>query len=405
MRDLNGLKKLLLLSSFIFASDKLADILSYNQNSLIDTKKEQVEVEASKLEKSWINPIRVEYSKNYSTQFDKSIGTGQFIIAINQPIFKMGGIWEAIKYAKALGKANSIDIELKRKELIYRAISILFNIKKLNLQIEKLNLLIKNDELDILIQKESYSAGVTNRTLLDRALLKRNQDITSKLELEMKITKLENDFSLLSDKNPNEITLPNFTFIDRDIYTNSQLELKRDKFRVEEKKHYKYMTWAKYLPEISISTRYVNGDKNPLYQNSHIKTEYYTYGFKVSLPISINSYRDIEKSKLDYINAQISLDEERKKVINEYLLIKKRLEIIDRKIELSIEDASNYSSMLLTSQNLEKAGDSTNYDTQIVANNLKIRELDQNIYKYDAQLELLKLYQKISILGEYIPYY
>ena len=405
MRDLNGLKKLLLLSSFIFASDELADILSYNQNSLIDTKKEQVEVEASKLEKSWINPIRVEYSKNYSTQFDKSIGTGQFIIAINQPIFKMGGIWEAIKYAKALGKANSIDIELKRKELIYRAISILFNIKKLNLQIEKLNLLIKNDELDILIQKESYSAGVTNRTLLDRALLKRNQDITSKLELEMKITKLENDFSLLSDKNPNEITLPNFTFIDRDIYTNSQLELKRDKFRVEEKKHYKYMTWAKYLPEISISTRYVNGDKNPLYQNSHIKTEYYTYGFKVSLPISINSYRDIEKSKLDYINAQISLDEERKKVINEYLLIKKRLEIIDRKIELSIEDASNYSSMLLTSQNLEKAGDSTNYDTQIVANNLKIRELDQNIYKYDAQLELLKLYQKISILGEYIPYY
>ena len=400
MRDLNGLKKLLLLSSFIYASDELADILSFNQNSLIDTKKEKVRVEASKLEKSWINPIRVEYSKNYSTQFNKTTSTGQFIIAINQPIFKMGGIWEAIKYAKALGKANSIDVELKRRELIYKAINILFNLKKIDLEIEKLNLLIKNDELDILIQKESYGAGVTNRTLLDRALLKRNQDITSKLELEMKMAKLESDFNLLSDKNPNEITLPNFTLIDRDIYENSHLELKRDRFRVEEKRHYRYMTWAKYLPEVSISTRYVNEDKNPLFKNSPIKTEYYTYGFKVSLPININSYRDIEKSKLEYLNAQISLDEERKKVINKYILIKKRLDIIDSKIKLSIEDASNYSSMLLTTQNLEKAGDSTSYDTQIVANNLKIRELDQNIYKYDAQIELLKLYQKVSLQFE-----
>ncbi len=396
MRDLNGLKKLLLLSSFIFASDELSDILSYNQNSLIDTKKEEIELETSKLKNSWINPIRIEYSKNYSTQFDKTIGTGQFIIAINQPIFKMGGIWEAIKYAKALGKANSIDIELKRRELIYRAINILFNLRKLDLEMEKLNLVIKNDELDILIQKGSYSAGVTDRTLLDKALIKRNQDITSKLELEMKISKLIGDFSLLSDKNPDEVTVPNLSLIDRESYNNAQLELKRDRFKVEAKRHYRYMTWAKYLPEVSISTRYVNEDKNPLFRNSPIKREYYTYGFRVSIPININSYRDIEKSKLDYINAQISLDEERKKVINEYILIKKRLEIIDRKIELSIEDASNYSSMLLTSQNLEKAGDSTNYDTQIVANNLKIRELDQNIYKYDAQLELLKLYQKVE---------
>ena len=396
MRDLNGLKKLLLLSSFIFASDELSDILSYNQNSLIDTKKEEIELETSKLKNSWINPIRIEYSKNYSTQFDKTIGTGQFIIAINQPIFKMGGIWEAIKYAKALGKANSIDIELKRRELIYRAINILFNLRRLDLEMEKLNLVIKNDELDILIQKGSYSAGVTDRTLLDKALIKRNQDITSKLELEMKISKLIGDFSLLSDKNPDEVTVPNLSLIDRESYSNAQLELKRDRFKVEAKRHYRYMTWAKYLPEVSISTRYVNEDKNPLFRNSPIKREYYTYGFRVSIPININSYRDIEKSKLDYINAQISLDEERKKVINEYILIKKRLEIIDRKIELSIEDASNYSSMLLTSQNLEKAGDSTNYDTQIVANNLKIRELDQNIYKYDAQLELLKLYQKVE---------
>ncbi len=397
MKGLNGLKKLLLLSStLLFSSSELVNVLSSNQNALIDTKKDKIEVDTKKLENSWINPIRVQYGKNYSTQFNSTTGTGQFIISVDQPIFKMGGIWEAIKYAKALGEANSIDVELQRRGLITKALTLLYNIKKSNLQIEKLNLLIKNDELDILIQKESYEAGVTNRTLYDRALLKRNQDITSKLELELQITKLKNDFSLLSDKSPETITLPNFTMIDKDRYKSTQLELKRDALHVEEKRHNKYMVVTKYLPEISVTGRYINEDKNPLFANSKIKTEYYNYGFKVSLPININSYRDIESSKIDYINAKISLEEQKKKVENRYNLVKKRLEIIDQKIALSIDDAQNYASMLRVAQESEEIGDSTNYDTQIVENNLRVRELDQDIYRYDAQLELLSLYEKVE---------
>ncbi len=397
MKGLNGLKKLLLLSStLLFSSSELVNVLSSNQNALIDTKKDKIEVDTKKLENSWISPIRVQYGKNYSTQLNSTTGTGQFIISVDQGIFKMGGIWEAIKYAKALGKANSIDVELQRRGLITKALTILYNIKKSKLQIEKLNLLIKNDELDILIQKESYEAGVTNRTLYDRALLKRNQDITSKLELELQITKLKNDFSLLSDKSPETITLPNFTMIDKDIYKSTQLELKRDALHVEEKRHNKYMVVTKYLPEISVTGRYINEDKNSLFANSKIKTEYYNYGFKVSLPININSYRDIESSKIDYINAKISLEEQKKKVENRYNLVKKRLEIIDQKIALSIDDAQNYASMLRVAQELEEIGDSTNYDTQIVENNLRVRELDQDIYRYDAQLELLSLYEKVE---------
>ncbi len=397
MKDLNGLKKLLLLSStLLFSSSELINVLSNNQNALIDTQKDKIEVDAKKLENSWINPIIVQYGKSYSTQFDDTVGTGQFIISVDQPIFKMGGIWEAIKYAKALGEANAIDVELQRRGLITQALSILYNIRKSNLQIEKLNFLIKNDELDILIQKQSYEAELTNRTLYDSALLKRNQDVTSKLELELQITKLKNDFSLLSDKSPENITLPNFKMMDKNRYKNSQLEIKRDRLHVEEKRHNKYMVATKYLPEVSVTGRYINEDKNPLFANSEIKTEYYTYGFKVSLPININSYRDIESSKIDYLNAKISLDEQKKRVENEYNLVKKRLEIIDQKIALSIDDAQNYSSMLRVAREKEEAGDSTNYDTQIVENNLKVRELDEDIYRYDAQLELLGLYEKVE---------
>jgi len=394
------LKKLFVIYSIVtvslLGSGELVDVLSENRTKLIETQKEQTQLQSDILEKSWINPITISYSKSYSNQFGDVEGSGQFIISVDQPIFKMGGIWEAIKYAKALGKANKIDIELQRRELVTQALNILFNLRKSYLQLKKFDYLIKNDELDILIQKESYEAGVTNRTLYDQALLKRNQDITSKLDLQMQITKLKNDFSLLSDKSPDEIELPNFGMIEQNRYENSQLEIQRDKLRVEEKRHNKYMVWTKYLPQISITGRYVNEDENPLFVGTDIKTSYYTYGFKVSMPLSINSYHDIETSKLDYINAQITLDEDKKKVINEYNLVKTKLDIIDQKIALSQADAQNYESMLNVAQNLEKVGDATSYDTQIVLNNLKIRELDQDIYRYDAQLELLNLYSKVA---------
>jgi len=394
------LKKLFVLYSittiYLFSSSELVDVLSKNKTELLNTQKEQIQLQSDILEKSWINPITISYSKSYSNQFNENEATGAFVISVDQPIFKMGGIWEAIKYAKALGKANKLDIEIQKRELITQALNILFNLKKSYLQIKKLDLVIKNDELDILIQKESYEAGITNRTLYDQALLKRNKDITSKLELELQITKLKNDFSLLSDKSPDEIELPNFGMIDKKRYENSQLEIQRDQLRIQEKKHNKYMIWTKYLPQISITGRYVNEDKNPLFKNANIKTSYYTYGFKVSIPLSINSYHDIETSKLEYLNAKITLDEAKKKIINQYNLIQKKLNIIDQKIALSQADAQNYESMLNVAQNLEKAGDSTTYDTQIVFNNLKIREIDQDIYRYDAQIELLTLYSKVA---------
>jgi len=52
--------------------------------------------------------------------------------------------------------------------------------------------------------------------------------------------------------------------------------------------------------------------------------------------------------------------------------------------------------MLETAKDFEKLGDQTAIDTEIVVNSVKIRELDTEIYKIDAQLELLGLYVNVS---------
>ena len=402
MKDSNVLKKLFLLSSLLFvtleADSELSDVLSQDKSELLKYQNEQNEVQTHQLENSWINPLMLQYSKNYSTQFGNTIDTQQFIVSIDQPVFKMGGIWAAVKYAKALGKANALDIELQKRQLISQALNILFNLRKSKLQLAKLDFSIQNDNLDIQIQKESYEEGLSNRTLYDQALLKRNQDITSKLELELSISKLENDFLLLSDHNPHALSLPNFAMIDKIRYMEQQLELQRDSFRIEEKKQNKYMTLTQYLPEVSINGRYTDEDLNPLFAapGSRIKEKYYNYGFKVTLPISINSFDDVQTSKIEYLNAQVTLNEKKKTVANNFNLAQKRLEIIDRKIALSLDDMTHYKSMLATAQDLEELGDRTTLDTQIVANSVKVRELDQEIYKVDAQIELLGLYVNVA---------
>ena len=402
MKDSSVLKKLFLLSSLTFsallAENELSDILSTDKSQLLEYQQEQNSVKNRQLENSWINPIVLQYSKSYSTQFGDSIDTGQFVVSVDQPIFKMGGIWSAIKYAKAQGKANALDIELQKRQLILQALTILYNLKKSKYQLEKLEILLQNDALDIQIQKESYDEGLSNRTLYDQALLKRNTDNTSKLELELTLTKLENDFALLSDKSPYSLKLPNFAMMDKTRYMQEQIELKRDVLRVEEKKNNKHMILTKYLPEISVTGRYTNEDLNPLFSspNSSIKQSYFNYGFKVTLPLNINSLRDIQSSKIEYLNAQVTLNEKKKNIANNFKLITKRLEIIDKKIALSKDDATHYQSMLITAQDMETLGDRTNLDTQIVSNNLKVRELDQEVYKVDTQLELLGLYVNVA---------
>jgi outer membrane protein TolC len=396
------LKKLFLLSSFAFstlvAESELSNFLSDDQNSLIEYQKEDSKLQSSQLESSWINPVTLQYSKNYSTQFGDTIDTQQFIVSVDQPIFKVGGIWSAIKYAKALGKANDLEIELQKRQLISQALTILYNLKKSKLQLAKLDLTIANDNLDIQIQKESYEEGLSNRTLYDQALLKRNQDNTSKLELELTMSKLENDFSLLSGSNPHTLELPNFSMIDEARYIDEQLELQRDTLRVEEKKHNSYMMVTKYLPELSVTGRYTNEDLNPLFAmpGSSLKREYFNYGFKVTLPLNVNSLEDIQSAKIAHLNAKITLDEKKKSVTNNYKLVQKRLEIIDKKIALSKDDEKHYMSMLSTAKDFEKLGDQTALDTKIVENSVKIRELDQEIYKIDAQLELLGLYVNVA---------
>ena len=402
MKGLNVLKKLLVLCNLCVIStlsqaDELGSILSKNKELLFDYDFKNNDLESDMLSKSWINPITLRYRKNYSTQFtDRTIKTGNYSIIIDQPIFRSGGIYYAIKYSQALHDANEADLILRKRQMIGDAVSILFNLKKNRLEQEKMRYLIKNDKIDIRQKSDSYDAGLLDSSFLDQAILKKSQDEATLLELELIRLELKQRFSLLSDKNPNALRLPVLKMMSKKQYKEQNLELKKDILRAEQSTYNANVTVAKYLPTVSLQGQYLDGDLNPLFANPMLREKYYNYGFSVSMPLDINSFTDIEASKVAKLRAATQVLDRKETVEEEYQWIHNSLSILDKKIVLAQKDEKIYNSLFRLTKNLAEAGEKTSLDADIMQNSLKIRKLDQRIYKIDKQVQLLRLYIRVE---------
>ena len=395
------MKRLYLLCSLLFVSslgaDELGSILSTNKELLFDYRFESNELQSDMLSKSWINPVTLRYGRDYTTQFKSgTINTGNFSVYIDQPIFRSGGIYYAIKYSGALRGATRADITLQRRQMIGDAVSILFQLKRIALEQKKMQYQIKNDIIDIQQKRDSYEAGLIDSSFLDQAILKRSQDETSLLEMKLNEMELKQRFSLLSDKRPERLKLPRLKLIDKTRYTHENLELKRDTLKALEMDYKEKMTWAKYLPTFSVTGQYNNGDLNPLFSSPNLNEVYYNYGFSVSMPLDINAYHDIELSKVEKLQAATEVIDRKNTVSEEYDWIRNSLHILDKKIALAKKDEKIYKNLYRVTSNLVKAGEKTSLDADVMKNSLHIRKIDQKIYSIDKQIQLLQLYIRVE---------
>ena len=401
MKGLNVLKKLFLLCSLLALSvihaDELGDILSDNKELLFDYKFQTNELESDMLSKSWVNPVTLQYRKTFTQQYtDNTVNTGNFSVIVDQPIFRSGGIYYGIKYSQAQRDANIAELKLEKRTMIGDAISILFNLKKTKLEQEKMKYQIKNDIIDIQQKRDSYEAGLLDSSFLDQAILKRSQDETALLQMDLTLMELKQRFSLLSDKEPYSLRLPALKLMSKSNYSEENLELKRDKLRAEQSDYNQKVTWAKYLPTVSLQGQYNDGDVNPLFLRPGLEEEYYTYGFTVSMPLDINSLSDIEASKVEKLRAAVEVLDRKETVEEEYNWIYNSLGILDKKIVLAQKDEKVYKSLFRLTKNLAEAGEKTSLDADIMHNSLQIRKIDQKIYEIDKQIQLLKLYVRVE---------
>jgi len=404
---MKGLNLLLLLflssSSFLSANEKdtsLDSFISAYKKKQFEFDYEKNEAESSKLRDSWIAPLRLDYSYSKSNPYANEQLNENASLRMNQPIFQSGGIYYGIKFANATKLYRDVSVDVAKRKMIKDAIGTLMQIKQASLRIQKQKLQIKNSQINLAQKKEQYLNGQLDSGFLDNAIIQKNIVTAALYDMQTNRERLINHFAALSDLDYKSVSLLHLDMLSKKEFLSNNTYLKQSDYSIEKDRYAKDVRVAKYLPKVSLVAAY-NWQKisNQTFQvgsqfvNNSNELDYYNYGFNVSIPLDINTFKDIESAKVDYLKSQVVKKDRRRELSSLYDQVMNNIKNYDKKIRLSRENRKLYSKLLADTKKLYASGYKTEYDVQTLSNSLAIQKLDTKIYKIDKQLELLNLYE------------
>ncbi|MBU0720454.1 TolC family protein [bacterium] len=397
MRVLNLLLALSLACSHsVFAADgseSLEDYISDNKQKQFSYDYKKIEAESSKLRDSWIAPLSISYSYSVSDPYSVEQTNESAAIKMDQPIFQSGGIYYGIKFAQASRKYSNYSVDVVKRKLVKDAISLLMQIKQTDLKIDKQNLQIKNSEINLELKKEQYLNGQLDSGFLDNAVIEKNLLTQALYDIETNKERLISKFQAISDTDYEKAKVPHMELLDEESFLNNNIVLSMSKSEIEKNRYYKDVTTAKYLPRVSFTAGYNWNKTDSTFIFGSNEKEYYDYGIKAVMPLDINTFNDIEASKVDYLKSALVIEDKKRELTALFEQVMQNIKNFDKKIILSVQNKDLYEKLLLDTKSLFRAGYKTQYDIQMLENSLKIQEIDMKVFEIDRQLELLSLYE------------
>ena len=373
------------------------EYLSAIKEQSFDLDKNRSIIEAKKLRDSWINPVRLSYTYQKGNQFPNQ-KLENFTVSVDQPIFKSGGIWAAIKYAGAKKIEALSGVELSRKTLIARVVELAMNYRKLSYQIERQKLRLENARIDVATKRENYLHGTIDSTYLNNAIIQKNQIEIALIELQEQLLRTREQLRAISDIDPKSVQLPHFTLVPKERFERQNIALAQKRAAKKAAKYNRFMQIARYLPSLSLFANYnYQSMKGSLYFPGYSYGDHYsTYGLRLSMPLfDINAFRNIEEAKIDYLKSSLDLVQAKRERDQLYTRIAKELGLIDKKIAIAKQNHDLYAKLYAQTRDQYRAGEKTDYDLQTMRNSLRSSELDLKIYELDKQLLLLQLYKEM----------
>lgn len=365
-------------------------ILSQDRLDILDLSKKQNIENNSKMIKDQITPdISLNYQKNFTDTYDNT----QSGITINQPLFKSGGIYSAIKYANIDFKYKNLDIESQKKELIKQVTTLLFNLHIIDLNIKKSKLQLNNAKIDIQRKKEQVLNGFLDTSFLDNAILEANSVKNLIADLKHEKNQLENSFNNLSSKEYKSFELPKLSLTNKDTFLQKSLALSKAKATIKKEDYSLSMTKSQYLPNFSAKmnyNHYHDTDSNPGIKDETTKN----YTVQVSMPIDFSSLNDIETQRLEHLKSKLQLNNTIKEEQNFYETKISKISMLENKKQIAKEDYELYDSLLKIIVEEKNAQLKTQSDVDTLANSQKIKALEVNILELQKQIELLEIYSK-----------
>lgn len=390
-------------SSTLFADDNngtLEQFISSYKRLQFQYDYEKNDAESSKLHDSWIAPLQLNYNYKKSNPYNREQTSQNAAIRINQPIFQSGGIYYGVKFANASKLYSKYSIDVAKRKMIKDTIATLMQIKQTQLKEEKQELQIKNAQINLEQKKEEYFSGQLDSGFLDNAIIQKNIAVSALYDIQTAKEKLVSSFHALSDLNYKKVAIPHLELLTNKEFLAHNIVLHKNEAQIQKNRYNKNVTIAKYLPKVnltagynwSLTTNQAFQVGNTVVSNSN-ELAYYDYGFAVSIPLDINTFRDIESAKVDYLKAEVVQKDKRRELNSLYEQVMHNIKKFDKKIALSDENIKLYSKLLSDTKKLFKAGYKTEYDVKTLENSLKIQNLNTKIYDINKQLELLNLYE------------
>lgn len=378
----------------LIASDN-SSLLSTLKQQKIDLDQQKNELESDNLKYDWVSKIIGAYSYTNSDQLGSTKETKLFSLTYDQPIFKSGGIYYGILYSGANREFLKISVQLGKQDLIKSAISALLGIKKLDLQMQRQNILIANATIDIERKKEQYESGFLDSSFLDNAILSKNNYEKALIDMQANRYTLLMNFSSLSDADYSNVTPPTFTLVKKEDFLDKSLLIRQQDIGTQKAELLKKMTIANYLPTLSFFAGYYDGTEE--FKNINNDSNYRNFGLRLSMPLmDVNRGRTIQSKQIDYLKSKLELADTTRAQENLYTDYVTRIDFLGQKVALSQKDATLYESLLNSTRESFSAGEKTIYDVQTIENSAKTMLLDKAIYELDIQLALLELYAKMS---------
>lgn len=371
-------------------------LLSALKKEQMDLKYQHNETNSDKLKYDWLNPINGawNWSKTEdSLNSDRESGT--FSISLDQPIFKSGGIYFAMKYADANREFLYLSTQFEEQSLIKEAMSLVLNYQKNALQVERTKLQIDNALIDIKRKKEQFESGFVDSSDLDQAVLNKNNLEHNLLELQIAQKRIKRSFEALSDAKIETLSLPRFEMMDEKAFLEASLDIKKQAGDYARAQWLQKANISQFLPTVSLNGAYYNKRDEPAGGTN--SDGYYTYGIRISMPLyDVNRGREIELKRIETMQSGLKLQDVRRSEEKIYNRVYEEVGFLDQKHKIALENYKLYGELVASARDLEIAGEKTIYDVKTLENSRETMRVDAKIYAIDAQLALLDLYAKMQ---------
>ena len=380
-------------AGILLANESLLSVLKQEQFRL---EREHNELSSDTLKFNWLNPIEGAWGwskTENSLNSDKETGT--FSIVLNQPVFKSGGIYFAMRYADASREFLRLKTQNDHQSLMKQAIGLGLRYQKTTLQMERTQLQIANAVLDIERKKEQYESGFADSSDLDQALLNKNNLEHTLLELRRTSVQIAREFESISDSSLATLALPRFEMMDEAAYMRASLHVKQQAGALEKSKWLQRANVSNYLPTVSLNAAYYH--KTDEWSSRRERDEYQTYGVRISMPLyDINRARSLELKRVETLQESVRLQDVKRSEQKLFERVQEEVDFLHQKRTISLENFRLYGELLASTKDLATAGQKTTLDVETLENSRQTMRIDGEIYALDAQLALLDLYAKMQ---------